>query len=105
MNEGHAHSSPAAVDRGEGVGLLGDEGVLLLRRELEHTVTFFLSGEGCEDAAVETEVRVVHVRALYGSWKLECEATEEFDARVHTATILLLVSAEGTDEIKAGCYT
>ena len=45
------------------------------------------------------------MRALDGSWELECEATEEFDARVHTATILLLVSVEGTDEIKAGCYT
>ena len=30
MDEGHAHSSPSALDRGEGVGLLGDEGVLLL---------------------------------------------------------------------------
>ena len=45
------------------------------------------------------------MRALDGSWELECEATEEFDARVHTATILLLVFAKGTDEIKSGCYT
>ncbi len=80
MDEGHAHASPAAVDGGEGPWLLGDEGLLLLWRELDHPATFFLSGEGCEDASVETEVGVAHVRTLGGSWKLEGEAAEELDA-------------------------
>ena len=30
MDEGHAHASPAALDGREGLGLVGDEGLLLL---------------------------------------------------------------------------
>ena len=63
------------------MGLLGDEGVLLLRRELEHTVAFFLSGEGCEDAVVETEVGVAHMGAFDGAWERECVAAEIGDGR------------------------
>ncbi len=40
MDEGHAHASPAAVDRGEGLWLLGDEGLLLLWSKLDHPATF-----------------------------------------------------------------
>ena len=42
------------------------------------------------------------MRTLDGSWKLEREATEEFDARIHTVEILRLTVCEETDEIKNG---
>ncbi len=61
-------------------GLLGDEGLLLLEGEFEDAVAFFLGGEGGEDAVVEAEVGVAHVRAFDGSGKLEGEAAEEVDA-------------------------
>ena len=85
MDEGHAHATPAALDGGEGLWLFGDEGLLLFWRELDDSETFLLRGEGCEDAIVEAEVGVVHVGAFRGPRKLECEATEEFDTRIHMA--------------------
>jgi hypothetical protein len=38
--------------------LLSDERLLLLRSKLGDAAIPFLSGEGCEDATVETEVEV-----------------------------------------------
>jgi len=85
MDEGHAHASPTALDGGEGLWLFCDEGLLLFWRELDDSATFLLCGEGREDAIVEPEVGVVHVGAFRGPRKLECEATEEFDTRIHMA--------------------
>jgi hypothetical protein len=41
--------------------LLGDEGLLLLRSQLDYAATFFLGGERGEDVTVETEGGVAHV--------------------------------------------
>jgi hypothetical protein len=82
MEEGHAHASPAALDGGEDLGLFGEEGLLLLGCEFEDAAAFVLCGEGGEDAVVEAEVRVAHVRGFDGSGKLEGEAAEEFNALV-----------------------
>ena len=58
-------------------GCSADEGVLLLEGEFEDAATFFLGGEGGEDAVVKAEVGVAHVGALDGFGKLEGEAAEE----------------------------
>ena len=77
VEEGHAHAAPASLDGGEDVGLVGDEGCLLLGGEFEDAAALFLGGEGGEDLVVEAEVGVVHVGAFDGSGELEGEAAEE----------------------------
>jgi hypothetical protein len=59
------------------VGLVGEEGGLLLEGEFEDSAAFFLAGEGGEDAVVEAKVGMAHVGAFDGSGKLEDEAAEE----------------------------
>ena len=76
---GHAHASPSSLDRGEDVGLIGEEGGLLFEGEFEDSASFFLAREGGEDLVVEAEVRVVHVRTLDCSGDLEGEAAKKFD--------------------------
>ena len=77
VEEGHAHASPASLDWGEDVGLVGDEGALLIECEFEDSAAFFLGGQGGEDLVVEAEVGVVHVGAFDGSGEFKGEAAEE----------------------------
>ena len=80
VDVGHSHASPSSLDGREDVGLVGDEGGLLVECEFEDSVTLFFAGEGGEDLVVQAEVGMVHVRALDGSGELEGKAAEEFDA-------------------------
>ena len=82
VDEGRAHPSPAARDGSEDFRLLGDKGLLLLGRQLDHAATFLLRGERREDAPVETKVGMTHMRAFNRSRKTEGEAAKEIDARV-----------------------
>ena len=82
VNVGHAHAAPASLDRGEDVGLVGDEGGLLFEGEFEDAAALLLAGEGGEDPVVEAEVGVVHVGAFDGSGELEGEAAEDGYGRV-----------------------
>jgi hypothetical protein len=70
VNEGHAHASPPSLDWGEYVGLIGEEGGLLLEGEFEDSASFFLAREGGEDAVVKTEGGMAHVGAFDGFGKL-----------------------------------
>ena len=44
VDEGHTHPAPSSRDRGEDCGLVGDEGLLLFGRELEHPAAVGLAG-------------------------------------------------------------
>ena len=81
VDEGHAHSAPAAVDGLEDGGEFADEGLLLVEGELEDAAPFRLGGERSEDAVVETEVGVAHMGAFDGAWERECVAAEIGDGR------------------------
>jgi hypothetical protein len=61
MDEGHAHASPAALEGREGMRLVGDKGLLLLKCEFKDATAFLLRRESGEDAVIETEVGVTHV--------------------------------------------
>jgi hypothetical protein len=104
VEEGHAHASPASLDGREDVGLVGDEGALLLECELEDAAAFFLGGEGGEDLVVEAEVGVVHVGAFDGSGELEGEAAEESYVRVclHLFSLLLSTFLGGPPPLPGG---
>ena len=79
LDVGHAHASPSSLDRREDVGLVGDEGGLLIEGEFEDSVTLFLAGESGEDLVVEPEVGVIHVGAFDGLGECQGEAAEEGD--------------------------
>ena len=90
VDEGHAHASPSSLDGREDVGLVGDEGGLLIEGELEDSAAFFLVGERGKDLVVEAEVGVVHVGAFNGSGELEGEAAVEryAGAQGHRGSVL-----------------
>ena len=79
MNVGHAVATPASSDGREGLWLFCEEGLLLLGRELEDSTALLLAVERGEDLVVETEVGMVYVCALDGSFKAEGEFAEEDD--------------------------
>ena len=79
------------------MGLVGDEGGLLIEGEFEDSAALFLVGEGGEDLVVEAEVGVVHVGAFSGSGKLEGEAAVKGYARVQEhRSCLVLSPGKGT---------
>ena len=83
VDEGHAHSAPAAVDGFEDGGEFADEGLLLVEGEFEDSATFYLGRERGEDSIVTAEVGVAHVGAFDGSRERECVAAKVGDGGGH----------------------
>lgn len=83
VHEGHTHSTPAALYRFEDGWHLGDEGLLLLDGELEGAQSSALRGEGGEDAVVDAEVGIAHVRAFAGLGQREGQLAKEIDTSFH----------------------
>jgi len=77
MKEGHAHTTPAPLNRREDVRLIGYKCGLLFARQFKDPAAFFLGGEGGEDAVVEAEVGMAHVSAFDGIGEREGEAAKE----------------------------
>ena len=73
---GGSHASPAAVNGEKDIGLVVKEGLLELRGQHEVAVSLVLRSEGGEDVAADAEVCGSHVRALFGTFEAERDATE-----------------------------
>src|SRR5712691_1769355 len=61
---GGALASPPALHRHEHGRLGADEGLLLLRSQLDHSPVLVRVGEGCEDLSANPKIRMPHVSAF-----------------------------------------
>src|SRR5579863_1454570 len=68
-NAGRATASPCSFDRDEGVGVILGKIVLVFRRKLDHGSSLVGIAEGGEDFSRDAEVRMGHVRTLFGLGK------------------------------------
>jgi hypothetical protein len=73
---GGSHAAPAAVNGEKDIGLVLKEGLLEFRGQHEVAVSLVLRSEGGEDVAADAEVCGSHVRALFGPFEAERDATE-----------------------------
>ncbi len=76
IDERHTHAAPASWDRREDVGELRDEGLLLVKGQLQDSAALLLGGERREDLLVEAKVGMAHMRVLDCAGKLEGEFTK-----------------------------
>src|SRR5713226_5919304 len=66
---GHSHAPPSTRDGNEDFGEFLDKRLLLLKREHQVAVALVCRGKRRKDSAAHAEVRIAHVRTLFGTLK------------------------------------